>query len=208
MSLNDFDEQLIAQSQSSAFKLSDHCLICFSHLRWDLVFQRPQHLMTRFAQSIPVFFIEEPAFEGEEPPYLKRYNAAENLSVFVPHLPEDLPAAAGVSAQRRLVADLLRGARIRSPLLWYYTPMALELAHQIDAAVTVYDCMDELSAFQDAPPELRRLESELLRRADSPRSWSRAVRGPAVSLPRYLSDVLPFWMCSGALVTLALDVFS
>ena len=26
-------------------------LICFSHLRWDFVFQRPQHLMTRFAAT-------------------------------------------------------------------------------------------------------------------------------------------------------------
>jgi glycosyltransferase involved in cell wall biosynthesis len=166
LSPDGFDDPPTARPQSSAFKLSDHCLICFSHLRWDLVFQRPQHLMTRFAQSIPVFFIEEPAFEGEEPPYLKRYNAADNLSVIVPHLPEDLPAAAAVSAQRRLVADLLRGARISSPVLWYYTPMALQFAHPIDAAVTVYDCMDELSAFQDAPPELRRLETELLDRTD------------------------------------------
>jgi UDP-galactopyranose mutase len=166
LSPESFDDPPTARPQSSAFKLSDHCLICFSHLRWDLVFQRPQHLMTRFAQSIPVFFIEEPAFEGQGLPYLKRYNAADNLSVIVPHLPKDLPAAAAVSAQRRLVADLLRGARIRWPVLWYYTPMALEFAHPIDPAVTVYDCMDELSAFQDAPPELRRLESELLRRAD------------------------------------------
>lgn len=26
-------------------------LICFSHLRWDFVFQRPQHLMSRFARD-------------------------------------------------------------------------------------------------------------------------------------------------------------
>ena len=26
-------------------------LICFSHLRWDFVFQRPQHLMVRAARS-------------------------------------------------------------------------------------------------------------------------------------------------------------
>lgn len=122
--------------------------------------------MTRFAQAMPVLFIEEPAFEGQQPPHPKRYTATDNLSVFVPHLPEGLPAAAAVSAQRRLVMGLLRDARIRSPLAWYYTPMALQFSDDVDAAVTVYDCMDELSAFQDAPPELRRLEAELLRRAD------------------------------------------
>ena len=26
-------------------------LICFSHLRWHFVYQRPQHLMTRFARD-------------------------------------------------------------------------------------------------------------------------------------------------------------
>ena len=31
-------------------------LICFSHLRWDFVFQRPQHLMTRFAASRRVIY--------------------------------------------------------------------------------------------------------------------------------------------------------
>src|SRR5436309_3669204 len=113
LSPDGFDDPPNARPQSSAFKLSDHCLICFSHLRWDLVFQRPQHLMTRFAQLIPVFFIEEAAFEGQEPPHLKRYTAADNLSIFVPHLPEGLPPAAAASAQRRLVAGLLRDARIR-----------------------------------------------------------------------------------------------
>ena len=166
MSFKNFDEPTIAPPQSSEFKLRDHCLVCLSHLRWDLVFQRPQHLMTRFARSIPVFFIEEPAFEGWQPPHLKRYTTADNLSVFVPHLPDDLPAAAAAAAQRRLVTDLLRDTRICSPVLWYYTPMALQFTDAIPAAVTVYDCMDELSAFQDAPPELRRLEADLLSRTD------------------------------------------
>jgi UDP-galactopyranose mutase len=154
------------ESTISEFRLRDHCLVCLSHLRWDLLFQRPQHLMTRFAQSMPVLFIEEPAFEGRQPPHLKRYTAADNLRVFVPHMPEDLADVAAQSAQRRLVTDLLQEAGICSPVLWYYSPMALQFADAIDPAVTVYDCMDELSAFQDAPPELRRLEAELLRRAD------------------------------------------
>src|SRR4051794_33123314 len=84
-------EQLKLQPQSSGFRLGDHCLVCFSHLRWDLVFQRPQHLMTRFARSMPVFFFEEPAFEGTEQPHLKRYSVATNLSIVIPHLPQDSP---------------------------------------------------------------------------------------------------------------------
>jgi UDP-galactopyranose mutase len=77
-----------------------------------------------------------------------------------------MPGDAAISAQRLLITKLLGAARIESPVLWYYTPMALQFADAITAAVTVYDCMDELSAFQDAPPELRRLETDLLGRTD------------------------------------------
>lgn len=155
-----------ALPRPSKFELAGHRLVCFSHLRWDLVFQRPQHLMTRFARTMPVWFIEEPAFEGTAPPHFKTYSVAANLEVFVPHMPQDLPRAAAIAAQRRLTAELLREARIDAPLLWYYTAMAVQFSSGITAAVTVYDCMDELSAFQDAPPELPRLETELLARAD------------------------------------------
>src|SRR5687767_14068664 len=37
-----------------------HDLIVFSHLRWNFVWQRPQHLLTRMADSRRVCFIEEP----------------------------------------------------------------------------------------------------------------------------------------------------
>ena len=42
-------------------------LVCLSHLRWDFVYQRPQHLMARFAKRHRVFFIEEPVISGESP---------------------------------------------------------------------------------------------------------------------------------------------
>src|SRR5688572_9633549 len=44
----------------SGRKLPD--LVCFSHLRWDFVYQRPQHLLTRCARDRRVFFVEEPIF--------------------------------------------------------------------------------------------------------------------------------------------------
>ncbi len=48
--------------QSNKNKIND--LVCFSHLRWDFVYQRPQHLMSRFAKQFRVFFIEEPVYPG------------------------------------------------------------------------------------------------------------------------------------------------
>jgi UDP-galactopyranose mutase len=122
--------------------------------------------MTRLARSMPVFFIEEPVFEGDEPPHLRQKSVAENLSVLVPHLPQALPAAAAVTAQRRLLEGLVTEVGGDSPVLWFYTPMAMEFADTTRSAVTVYDCMDELSAFEYAPPQLQQFEAELLRRAD------------------------------------------
>jgi glycosyltransferase involved in cell wall biosynthesis len=44
--------------------------------------------------------------------------------------------------------------------------MAFGFAGHADAAVVVYDCMDELSAFQGAPPELHLEERRLFAKAD------------------------------------------
>jgi UDP-galactopyranose mutase len=157
---------LSAQEIPPRFSLGDHTLVCLCHLRWDLVFQRPQHLMKRFAQTMPVWYVEEPAYEGCREPRVASYSVADNLTVLVPHVRQGLPAEAAAAAQRWLITKHFREFRIDAPVLWYYTPMALQFAGGISAAVTVYDCMDELSAFQDAPPELRRLEADLLQRAD------------------------------------------
>ncbi|MCW3170828.1 hypothetical protein OMO38_20040, partial [Chryseobacterium sp. 09-1422] len=35
-------------------------LLCFSHLSWNFVFQRPQHVLTRFSKNYHVFYFEEP----------------------------------------------------------------------------------------------------------------------------------------------------
>jgi UDP-galactopyranose mutase len=122
--------------------------------------------MTRFAQTMPVYFIEEPAFEGDSPPYLACYQVAKNLTVIVPHMPSGLPYADAVPEQKQLLADFFLGAGVGAPVLWFYTPAALEFADTLPAAATIYDCMDELSAFHGASAELMRLEAALLDRAD------------------------------------------
>ncbi|MBV9863599.1 MAG: UDP-galactopyranose mutase [Alphaproteobacteria bacterium] len=122
--------------------------------------------MTRFARIMPVFYFEEPHVEGTEPPRLVLHPIGEQLTVVVPHLPQGLGAAGEMAAQRKLVHDFCTERGIRNPLLWFYTPMALRFAGDLPGCATVYDCMDELSAFAGAPPELRALEAELMARAD------------------------------------------
>ena len=140
-------------------------LICLSHLRWNFVYQRPQHLMSRFARARRVFFVEEPEW-GEGPARLAVGNPAPNLWVVVPHLPHGLDQEETDDAQRQLLDAFVREQAITRYVLWYYTPMAIGFSRHLAPLVTVYDCMDELSAFRGAPPWLREREQALLARAD------------------------------------------
>jgi len=139
--------------------------VCFSHLRWDFVYQRPQHLLSRCARERRTFYVEEPVFDGTAPA-LEIRTREHGLRVVVPHLPEGMSEGAAQLAQRALLDDLLERSEVHQPVLWYYTPMALPFSEHLDALATVYDCMDELSAFRGAPPTLRAREVALFRRAD------------------------------------------
>ncbi|WP_437476478.1 glycosyltransferase family 1 protein [Sorangium sp. So ce1014] len=140
-------------------------LICLSHLRWNFVFQRPNHLMSRFAQERRVYFVEEPVFE-DGPPRLEARHIEANLTVVVPHLRDGTEQEEALAQQRRLLNSLVRDQDIRQPILWLYTPMSLPIAADVESSLVVYDCMDELSAFRGAPPLLRERERELFARAD------------------------------------------
>ncbi|WP_433926664.1 glycosyltransferase family 1 protein [Sorangium cellulosum] len=140
-------------------------LICLSHLRWNFVFQRPNHLMSRFAQEKRVYFVEEPVFQ-DGPPRLEARHIEANLTVVVPHLTHGTEQEEGLAQQRRLLNSLVKEQDIRQPILWFYTPMSLPIAADVEPSLVVYDCMDELSAFRGAPPMLRERERELFARAD------------------------------------------
>jgi glycosyltransferase involved in cell wall biosynthesis len=137
-------------------------LLCFSHLRWNFVFQRPQHLMTQAAASFRVYYIEEPVFEQGEPHYRMRIEQS-GVTVLTPVFDHGCDH---VQMQKDLALALQRGFGDAVLVHWFYTPMAWRFARHLDRDLCVYDCMDELSAFRFAPVELRSLESELLSCAD------------------------------------------
>jgi UDP-galactopyranose mutase len=139
-------------------------ILCVSHLRWDFVFQRPQHLFSRAARQCRVFYIEEPRFE-EGTPRIETTVRENGVRVCVPILRPGGTLAPHY-AQARLLEELLATNDVSDYVLWYYTPMAQRFTHQLTPAVVVYDCMDELSAFAGAPPEMAVLEADLFARAD------------------------------------------
>jgi UDP-galactopyranose mutase len=147
--------------------LNQHTLICFSHLRWNFVFQRPQHLMSRFARAQRVIYWEEPeaALPECEPALGIRTCAETGVIVVTPSLPEGMSEEARGATLKSLLDSFLAGEP--GPFIrWYYTPMMLPFTRHVEAACTVYDCMDELANFKFAPPDLLTLESELLDAAD------------------------------------------
>lgn len=157
----------LGQSHFAPQPATGHALICFSHLRWNFVFQRPQHLMSRFAEAGRVIFWEEPeaAMPEMEPALGVRTCAETGVIVVTPSLPEALTADEREGTLRSLLDSYLAGEH-GSVVRWYYTPMMLPFSRHIAAVATVYDCMDELANFRFAPPELLGLERELLASAD------------------------------------------
>jgi UDP-galactopyranose mutase len=142
-------------------------LICFSHLRWDFVLQRPQHLMERFARAASVLFWEEPRYDraDAEPRLDTKWSNSDQVLVVTPVLPEGLSSATQTATLRDLLDGLL-AEKSAAVTRWYYTPMMLPFSRHVEADCVVYDCMDELANFKGAPPELLSLEHELLATAD------------------------------------------
>lgn len=141
-------------------------LICFSHLRWDFVYQRPQHLLKRCARERRVYFVEEPIFDNGSM-RLEVHEREKNLKVVVPYLPQGLCSeVAKLAVLHDMVQRLIVENNIQQYIVWYYTPMALDFTRHLRPLAVVYDCMDELSAFKGAPECLKHRERELFKTAD------------------------------------------
>jgi UDP-galactopyranose mutase len=140
-------------------------IVVFCHLRWDFVYQRPQQLMARLAQHYRILFIEEPV-HAAGPAYFEQSSPVPNVTVCRPHTSSQ---AAGfhddqIALLQPLLAKLVGGGE--RPIAWFYTPMALPLLQELDPALVVYDCMDELAAFKNPPKQLLQRETALLNLAD------------------------------------------
>ncbi len=143
-------------------------MVVLSHLRWDFVYQRPQHLMSRCARVRRVFFCEEPIVHDDRAfaPRLDVSPREPNLWVCAPQLPAGLSQTEAEQLQRELLDRLLVEQQLNLFAAWYYSPMPLGFTRHLRPAAIIYDCMDELSGFAGAPPLLHEREQELFTRAD------------------------------------------
>jgi len=128
------------------------------------VYQRPQHLLTRASTQWPVYFWEEPVWDNTD--WLDVRSITAQLQVLIPHVKHGTDEAQVIALQRQWLSQFLAQQAIHSYITWYYTPMALPFTDQLKPQLTIYDCMDELSAFRGAPPALRVQEATLMQQAD------------------------------------------
>jgi glycosyltransferase involved in cell wall biosynthesis len=154
---------------------ADSPIIVQSHLRWDFVWQRPQQILSRLAEHRPVLFVEEPILLDDlASPKLDISVPHANVFRAVPHLPgvfrDDYER--GIAEIRRLVQQaILPGGELKrmfnNPVQWFYSPFtAPAMLGAFNEVAVVYDCMDELSQFRFAHPDLVRRERLLLANAD------------------------------------------
>lgn len=140
-------------------------IIVFSHLRWDFVYQRPQHLLSRLAENYKIVFIEEPTLHKHDS-FLEYSQPAPNITVIKPHTPV---AASGFHDEQlpHLIKLMQQFVVLEEEhIAWFYTPMALPLLQELQPSLVIYDCMDELAAFKNPPKQMLQRENALLRIAD------------------------------------------
>lgn len=138
-------------------------LVCFSHLNWNFVYQRPQHLLSRFTSQYRVIYIQEFSYSEMQDGYTIS-KGTENVWIVEPHLNNHHERI--IERQRAVVNSIFREQQIYKYIFWYYTPMSLLFSDHLHPAVTIYDCMDELSAFKFANPQLKNAEKALFEKAD------------------------------------------
>ena len=154
--------------------------------------QRPQHLLTRFGRLGTVHLWEEPVFEDRNEPGLAIAENGGGVRVITPLLPHGLSDEGIVSSQRTLLDGYLREQQMGNFVSWYYTAMALRFSGHLSSQVVIYDCMDELSAFQGAPPELIDQEQRLF--ASAGFDLFQIVLGTTPNMAPPSSLKKPVWM--------------
>ncbi len=166
-------------------------LVCFSHLPWEGVTQRPQHLMAQARLGRRVFVFEETAVEPGPPTLRER--RVDGITVLTPVVSEEQLALGPDVVIGGLIRAYAATAGIRRPWIWFWTPAMLRWASGLDPQAIVYDCMDELSAFRGADRAILEQEQRLLARADivftGGRSLYEAKRGRHPSVHAFPSSV-------------------
>jgi len=157
--LNNLKKTSINKPTSNATGQSaqSYDLIVFCHLRWQFVYQRPQHIISRMAETLKVLFIEEPLYNPENP-------EAGNLIIVNDMLHVLQPNVSNIESIASIIPTFVKNKNV--PVGWFYSASFCPLLESFNFDTVVYDCMDELSLFKGAPEQLINQEKYLMSNAD------------------------------------------
>jgi glycosyltransferase involved in cell wall biosynthesis len=141
--------------KSSLAKNNIYDIVVMCHLRWEFVYQRPQHIISRLSKDHKILFIEEP---------LKKETKGHNLKILSQNLHILQPNTDSIEEIGSILTDFLRNTRV--PIGWFYSASFIPLLEQLEFDHIIYDCMDELSMFKGAPQHLIEQEKYLLAHTD------------------------------------------
>lgn len=133
-------------------------LVVFCHLRWEFVYQRPQHIKSRLAKERKILFIEEP---------IGKIQDEENVATIIeitPQLHILQPRVDSIGNISMVLSNYIINKNI--PIGWIYSAAFVPLLKSLSFDTVIYDCMDELSLFKGAPHELIDQEKQLMAQAD------------------------------------------
>lgn len=165
----------LTSSQNNFHLPAHYPIIVHCHLHWNWVWQRPQQFLSRLAKRHRVLFVEGPQISDRvATPSFTTQSLLEYPNITL--LQTTMPAArwsdgAWIDAQRRKMLQEALNTTLKNKfddaVQWFYDPMAVTaFAGKMNEIAVVYDCMDELSQFKGAPPQLIERERDLLAKAD------------------------------------------
>lgn len=138
--------------------LTAYDMIVFCHLRWDFVYQRPQHLISRMSKKFNILVVEEPIgaiLNTENKPEFTK--VSDSLHIMRPRI--DQLEELGEYLKFHMKED-------QYPIAWFYSAAFISVLDVIKFETVIYDCMDELTLFKGASPKLLEQENTLLSVAD------------------------------------------
>ncbi len=145
-------------NKHTADEKKEYDMIVFCHLRWDFVFQRPQHLINRLSQSYKILMVEEPIVYAEGEKYTAHIkHITDRITVLQPRV--DTINEIGDVIKKHLSSNTI-------PIGWFYSAAFVPVFEKIKFCKIIYDCMDELALFKGASQQLISQEKELILKAD------------------------------------------
>lgn len=109
-------------------------VIVFCHLRWQSVYQRPQHIIGRLATKLKILFVEAPL------PNIREERSA-NLIIINDNLHIIQPNVSDIESIGDIIPKYVRNTSV--PMGWFYAPAFSPLLERLNFETIVYDCMGE-----------------------------------------------------------------